>query len=166
MGDPQVKDHQVKVVVVMVMMVMMMTKQMMMKVKRTKISEDEHKNLKFAPGQTPVMIGDRIYFVQPTTVEYGLTAPGSNIPSPRHVQVLEEVEEVPLPLVLQALPLDPLVQNKIRVTKGTRVIKGTEVQRGDKGDNSDKGNPGVQGSLLVYKLELENAPIVAPNFRY
>ena len=88
------------------------------------------------------MIGDRVYFVQPAIVEYGLTAP------PPRLASAGGGGGGPPPLTLQVLPLD------LKVQKETKVIMEIEVQEEIKGIKVIKETL-VHKGLLVCKLELE-----------
>ena len=100
------------------------------KVRKQKDSEDEYKKLNLTPGQIPVMIGDRVYIVQPAIVEYGLTATGGSVLSPP--RFTSAGGGGPPPPALQVLPLD------LKVQKETG-------DKGDRGPREDKGDPGTQG---------------------
>ena len=45
--------------------------------------DDEYKQLKITPGQIPVKIGEKIFYVQPAIVEHDLLAPGGRASPPR-----------------------------------------------------------------------------------
>ena len=45
--------------------------------------DDEYKQLGITPGQIPVMIGEKILYVQPAIVEHDLLAPGGRVSPPR-----------------------------------------------------------------------------------
>ena len=148
--DPQIKDLQVEDMMVMIVIGMMM----MMMIDDdddddSDKEDDEYKQLKITPGQIPVKIGEKIFYVQPAIVEHDLLAPGGRA-SPPDLQVLEE-EEVPLPLALQVLSLDLEVQKVIRVIKGIKVTREIEVQEVKKVIEEIL----VYKELLVCKLELE-----------
>ena len=89
------------------------------------------------------MIGDRVYFVQPAIVDYGLTTPGGGVSPPRLASAGGGG-----PLALQVLPMD------LKVQKETKVIREIEVQEEIKGIKVIKETL-VHKGLLVCKLELE-----------
>ena len=90
-------------------------------IEKEEMYEDNYKKLKITPGQIPVKIGKKIFYVQPAIVGHDLLAPGSRISPPPNLQVLEEEEEIPLPLALQVLSLGLEVQKVIKVTREIEV---------------------------------------------
>ena len=120
--------------------------------KKEEKSEDEYKKLNLTPGQVPLKIGDKIYFVQPAIVEHDLTASGGSVSPPRFT-IAGEGGGLPPP-------------GPSGTTLGPTGPKG---DKGDKGYKDDKGGRGPRGEkvikvikeilmykeLLVCKLELE-----------
>ena len=121
-------------------------------VKEEEKYEDEYIKLKITPGQFPVKIGEKIFYVQPAIVEHDLFAPGSRAsPPPPQIYKCWRSRRRPPPLAHQVLSLDLEVQKVRRVTKGIKVTREIEVQEERKVIREIL----VYKELLVYKLELE-----------
>ena len=117
---------------------------MMMKIVRLekkKKYEDEYKKLKITPGQFPVKIGEKIFYVQPAIEEHELLAPGGRASPPPRFMSAGGGGGGPPPLSLQVLSLDLEVQKVRRVIKGIKVTREIEVQEEKK----------VIEEILVYK---------------
>ena len=116
--------------------------------------------LKLGPDQTTVMIGDKMYILQPATVEHKLRAPGGGT-VPSHGMVSAGGGGGPPP-PSGSSGLAPGVRGP-KGDKGDRGPKGDKGDRGEKVDKGDRGDPGIQGPPGT-QVGAGGVPIVAPNF--
>ena len=101
---------------------MMMMKKMMMKIVKLKkeMYEDDYKRLKITPGQIPVKIDKKIFYVKPAIVEHDLLAPGGRTSPPRFGNVGGGGGGGPPPPGSSGTIVEP---------------RGPKGDKGDKGDN-------------------------------
>ena len=102
---------------------------------------------KLGPNQTTVMIDNKMYIVQPATVEHKLGAPGGGTMT-THGMVSAGGGGPPPPPGSSGLAPEAIGPNRDKGDKGDRgprCDKGDKGDRGDKGDKGDRGDPGIQG---------------------
>ena len=107
--------------------------------------DDEYKQLGITPGPIPVIIGKKIFYVQPAIVEHDLSAPGGRV-SPSRLTSAGGGGGPP-PLAHKVLSLDLEVKKVIKEIKVTREIEVQEVKKVTE-------EILVYKELLVYQLEL------------
>ena len=89
-------------------------------ISKEEMYEDDYKKLKITPGQIPVKIQKKIFYVQPAIVEHDLLAPGDRTSPPRYTSAGGGGGDPP-PLAHQVLSLDLEVQKVIKVTREIEV---------------------------------------------
>ena len=112
--------------------------------------------LKLGPDQTTVMIGKKVYIVQPATVEHKLGAPGGGA-MPTHGIVSAGGGGGPPPP-----PGSSGMAPGARGPKGEKGDKGDKGDKGEKGEKGDKGNPGIQGPPST-QVGAGGVPLGTPN---
>ena len=117
--------------------------------------DDDYKQLKITPGQIPVKIGEKIFYVQPAIGEHDLLAPGGRVPPPRLTNTGGGGGDPPPPSSSSIIPGH-------RGLKGDKGDKGDKEDRGPRGEKGDRGDPGVQGTPGI-PIGTDGVPMVAPN---
>ena len=112
----------------------------MLKEEEKYLGKDQPK-LKLGPDQTTVMIGKKMYIVQPATMEQKLGAPGGGT-MPTQGMVSAGGGGPPPPPGPSGLAPGTIGPKGDKGDKGDRGDRGP---RGEKGDKGDKGDPGIQG---------------------
>ena len=116
--------------------------------------DDEYKQLEITPGQIPVKIGKKIFYVQPAIVEHDLLAPSGRASPPRLTSA-GGGRWSPYPDSSGTIP-------RPRGPKDKKGDKGDKGDRGPRGEKGDRGDPGIQGAPGM-QIGAEGFPIVTPN---